>query len=94
MATTDTEEIFLKRRVAFWEATFISYKKMLGDFHANHLKFHSHAVDWEWFRTILTEGRNESKMMLAQCQDELEYYRQGINPPFLYNKHKKKTHGI
>ena len=92
--TTDTEEIYLKKRVAFWETTFISYKKMLGDFHANHLRFHSHAIDWEWFRTILTEGRNEAKNTLAHCQEELQNYREGINPPYIYNQKQTKKHGI
>lgn len=92
--TTDEYEIFLKKRVALHETIFISYKKLLEEFHANKLKFHSHTADWEWYRTILTEGRNEAKNLMARCQEELQNYREGIDPPYIYNQRQNKKHGI
>lgn len=88
MVTTDNEEIYLKKRVAFWEGTFISYKKLLEEFFKAKV---SDKDQWEWYKTILTEGRNESKNMLAHCQHELQGYREGMNPPYLYNQ--KSKHG-
>ena len=92
--TTDEEEIYLKKRVALYESIFISYKKLLEEFHANKFRFHSESARFEWFRNVLTEGRNEAKIMLAHCQEELEYYRQGLNPPYIYKQRQNKKNGI
>jgi hypothetical protein len=75
----------LKRRVIFYETTFISYKKMLEEFHKNCKNVIKE--EWEWYREILVEGRNESKNQLAHAVDELRNFREGLNPLFLY-KHR------
>lgn len=75
----------LRKSVAFWETLFISYKKMLEEFHKNSKNVVKE--EWEWYREILVDGRNESKNMLAKVSEELRSFREGLNPPFMY-KHK------
>lgn len=82
-------ELYLKNRRNLYESLLVSYKSLLEEFFINCKKISREEKEsWEWYRKILTEGRNESKHLLDVCQAELIDYRQGLNLAYLYNSGK------
>lgn len=80
-------ELELKARVALMEDIYVSYKKLLEEFFKN--SKHVVKEEWEWYRETLVEGRNASKIRLADAMEELKHFRENLNPPYLYENNFK-----
>lgn len=89
--TNQQYEESLKQSVRFYEATYIDYTKMLELMFRDRTNFLSADEFTIWYKDLLREGKNSSKIHMEQAREELTYYRQELNPPFCYpdywNKH-------
>jgi hypothetical protein len=84
------EEI-LKNQIRKSEERFIWYKKELGFVFQNKESFPPDDKNTEWYKEILRENKNREEQWLKANQDEILYFRQGLNPPYCY---KRKNNGV
>jgi hypothetical protein len=84
-------EEFLKHLIKFTEERYISYKKMLEDLFKNKDIFPPGDEFTEWYKELLREGKNREEGDLKELRLEMEYHRQGLNPPFCYPEYKRKN---
>lgn len=85
------QEVFLKHLIKFTEERYISYKKMLEDVFKDKVSFPPGDEFTEWYKELLREGKNREEGLLKDLREEIEYFRQGMNPPFCYGSYKRKS---
>jgi len=88
-----SEEDFLRPLIKNTEARYIDYGKMLAELYkekAEWEKTPEGAEFFEWYKTLLRDGKNDEERILKKLRLEQEYARQGLNPPFCYPDFKRK----
>jgi hypothetical protein len=88
-----TQEEILRHLIRFAEERYISYKNMLESMFKNKDSFPPGDEFTEWYKELLREGKNREEGFLKELRMEMEYFRQGMNPPYCYTTYKRKTSG-
>ena len=89
------EEEFLKKIIRTTEERYIWYKKEIENLYKNKETYEP--GDWRiefgiWFKDHLREMKNYEESRLKELRIDIEYYRAGMNPPYMYNyNYKRKT---
>jgi len=73
------------------EERFIWYKKQLGIVFQDKVSFPPDDELTEWYKEFLRENKNREEQWLKANQEEILYFRQGMNPPYLYRNFRKET---
>lgn len=84
------QEDFLKHLVRFTEERYIWYKKQLEWVFKDKAVWNPEDEFTIWYREFLREQKNNEEIDLKELRLELEYLRQGMNPPFCYPYDRKK----
>lgn len=86
---------FLRHLIKFTEERYLSYKKLLEELHkeirTNPPTTDSEKEFIEWYRGLLRDGKNREESTLKELRTEIEYHRQGMNPPWCYPDYKRRN---
>jgi len=92
MITTElTYEEQLRGLIRKSEERFIWYKKQLGVVFQDKVSFPPGDELTEWYKEFLRENKNREEQWLKANQEEILYFRQGLNPPYLYKNYRRET---
>lgn len=90
MTNAEYEEM-LKTFVRNTEERYIWYKNQLESVFKDKTSFPSGDELAEWYKEHLREWKNISESSLKKLREELTNFRQGLNPPYLYNYKRKNS---
>jgi len=85
-----TYEEELKGFIRRSEERFIWYKQELANVFKDKTTFPPGDEFTEWYKEFLRENKNREEQWLKANQEEILYFRQGLNPPYCYSNTRKR----
>lgn len=86
-----TNEEFVKKLFLNAQNNYVFYKNELEATFKDRTNFPPTDPTAMWYKEHLKEMRNLSKALMGDLEEELEFERAGLNPPYCYTNGKGRT---